>query len=101
MTRKKEEINELQKLNQQVVTNGVDTLQIIDFNRMKILEHNIEEIAALYSPETAITSPYFLTIALAENALGNGVEFFLNTRKIKSYFYHNFSIQIALLNKKH
>jgi len=50
---------------------------------MKRLEPNIEGVAALYSPETAITSPYLLTIALAENALANGVSFFLNT-EVKS-----------------
>ncbi|MBE3115564.1 MAG: FAD-dependent oxidoreductase, partial [Actinobacteria bacterium] len=43
----------------------------------------VKGIAALYSPETAITSPYLLTIALAENALDNGVSFFLNT-EVKS-----------------
>jgi len=83
VAKKKEEIKELQKLKQQGDTNGVDNLQIIDFNEVKRLEPNIEGIAALYSPETAITSPYLLTIALAENALDNGVSFFLNT-EVKS-----------------
>ena len=80
VAKKKEEIKELQKLKQQGDTNGVDNLQIIDLNEVKRLEPNIEGIAALYSPETAITSPYLLTIALAENALDNGVSFFLNTQ---------------------
>jgi len=79
IAKKKEEIKGLQKLKQQGDANGVDNLQIIDFNEVKRLEPNIEGIAALYSPETAITSPYLLTIALAENALNNGVSFFLNT----------------------
>jgi len=80
VAKKKEEIKGLQKLKQQGDTNGVDNLQIIDLNEVKRLEPNIEGIAALYSPETAITSPYLLTIALAENALDNGVSFFLNTQ---------------------
>ena len=80
VAKKKEEIKELQKLKQQGNTNGVDNLQIIDLNEVKRLEPNVEGIAALYSPETAITSPYSLTIALAENALDNGVSFFLNTQ---------------------
>ncbi|OFW46743.1 MAG: FAD/NAD(P)-binding oxidoreductase [Actinobacteria bacterium RBG_13_35_12] len=79
VAKKKEEIKDLQKLKQQGDTNGVNNLQIIDLNEVKRLEPNIEGIAALYSPETAITSPYLLTIALAENALDNGVSFFLNT----------------------
>ena len=80
VAKKKEEIKGLQKLKQQGDTNGVDNLQIIDLNEVKRLEPNIEGIAALYSPETAITSPYLLTIALAENALDNDVNFFLNTK---------------------
>jgi glycerol-3-phosphate dehydrogenase len=79
VAKKKEEIKGLQKLKQQGDTNGVDNLQIIDLNEMKRLEPNLVGMAALYSPETAITSPYLLTIALAENALNNGVSFFLNT----------------------
>ena len=79
IAKKKEEIKDLHKLKQQGDTNGVDNLQIIDLDEVKRLEPNIEGIAALYSPETAITSPYLLTIALAENALDNGASFFLNT----------------------
>ena len=79
VAKKKKEIKGLQKLKQQGDANGVDNLQIINFNEVKRLEPNIEGIAALYSPETAITSPYLLTIALAENALDNGTHFFLNT----------------------
>ena len=66
VAKKKEEIKGLQKLKQQGDTNGVNKLQIINLNEVKKLEPNIEGIAALYSPETAITSPYLLTIALAE-----------------------------------
>ena len=90
IAKKKEEIKGLQKLKQQGNTNGVDNLQIIDLNEVKILEPNIEGVAALYSPETAITSPYLLTIALAENALDNGAKFFLNT-KVKNISNFNSS----------
>jgi len=79
VAKKKEEIKGLQKLKQQGDTNSVDNLQIIDSYEVKKLEPNLVGMAALYSPETAITSPYLLTIALAENALNNGVSFFLNT----------------------
>jgi len=83
VAKKKEEIKGLQKLKQQGDLNGAENLQIIDLDEVKRLEPNIEGIAALYSPETAITSPYLLTIALTENALDNGVSFFLNT-EVKS-----------------
>ncbi len=90
VAKKKEEIKGLQKLKQQGDANGVDSLQIIDLDEVKRLEPNVEGIAALYSPETAITSPYLLTIALAENALDNGVKFFLNT-KVKNISNFNSS----------
>jgi glycerol-3-phosphate dehydrogenase len=79
VAKKKEEIKGLKKLKIQGDKNQVAGLKIIDSEELKRLEPNIEGIAALYSPETAITSPYLLTIALAENALDNGVSFFLNT----------------------
>jgi glycerol-3-phosphate dehydrogenase len=83
VAQKKEEIRELKKLKAQGEKNKVDGLQIIDTAELKKLEPNVKGVAALYSPETAITSPYLLTIALAENALRNGVSFFLNT-EVKS-----------------
>jgi len=76
----KEEIGKLKKLKTQGEKNKVKGLQIIDSNELKRLEPNVRGVAALHSPETAITSPYLLTIALAENALDNGVKFFLNTK---------------------
>jgi len=79
VAQKKEEIRELKKLKTQGEKNKVGGLQIIDSAELKRLEPNVKGIAALYSPETAIISPYLLTIALAENALTNGVSFFLNT----------------------
>jgi len=99
VAKKKEEIKGLQKLKQQGDTNGVDNLQIIDLNEVKRLEPNIEGIAALYSPETAITSPYLLTIALAENALDKGVSFFLNT-EVKSIIRLNNSHFRIKTNKR-
>lgn len=79
VAKKKEEIKGLKELKIQGDKNQVAGLKIINSEELKRLEPNIEGIAALYSPETAITSPYLLTIALAENALNNGVSFFLNT----------------------
>jgi len=80
VAQKKEEIEGLKKLKIQGEKNRVDGLQIIDAVELKKIEPNVKGVAGLYSPETAITSPYLLTIALAENALDNGVSFFLNTQ---------------------
>ena len=45
------------------------------------MEPNLAEdvVDALYAPTGAIVCPFHLTMALAENACENGVEFFLNT----------------------
>ncbi len=60
-------------------TNGAD-LRIIGEEQLKKMEPNVVNgKAAIYSPNSAITSPYELTIAFAENAVKNGAEVFLET----------------------
>lgn len=73
--------NKLQKLLEQGLKNGVKELRIIEKEELKSLEPNISEdaVAALYAPTGGIVCPFLLTIALAENAAVNGVEFRLNT----------------------
>lgn len=73
-----EEMPALERLKTQGDANGVKGLEIIDGERVRKLEPHLEHAyAAMLSPNSAITSPYHLTIALAENAISNGVEFFL------------------------
>lgn len=71
----------LQKLLEQGLQNGVKELRIIEREELKSLEPNISDnaVAALYAPTGGIVCPFNLTIALAENAAVNGVEFRLNT----------------------
>ena len=61
--------------------NGVKDLEIIGRERLKEMEPNIadEAVAALWAPTGAIICPFELTIALAENAAVNGVDFRFNT----------------------
>lgn len=70
----------LKQLMENGIKNGVDDLTIL--NREEILEKephiNPEVKVALYCPSAGITSPYEMTIALAENAIQNGVHFKLN-----------------------
>ena len=49
------------------------------------MEPNLADdvVKALYAPTGAIVCPFHLTMALAENAADNGVEFFLNTEVTK------------------
>ena len=61
--------------------NGVDGYRYLSKKEVKRLEPNItpRQHGAFFLPSTGILSPYKLTIALAENAVENGVEVFLNT----------------------
>lgn len=61
--------------------NGVEGLRIVEADELQRLEPEISKnaAAALYAPTGGIVCPFGLTIALAENACENGVEFYLNT----------------------
>jgi glycerol-3-phosphate dehydrogenase len=74
-----DELPYLEKLKKWGEGNGTRGLAIIDGSEVNKLEPNIKAHAALYSPTSAILDPFELTIALAENALENGVKFSLNT----------------------
>jgi glycerol-3-phosphate dehydrogenase len=61
--------------------NGVPRLRIIGREELAAMEPNIADdvTSALFAPTGAIVCPFHLTMAFAENACVNGVEFFLNT----------------------
>lgn len=61
--------------------NNVPGLAILNRTKLLALEPNLADnvISALFAPTGAIVCPFHLTIALAENACTNGVEFKLNT----------------------
>lgn len=80
IAKERKEIDAIKKLKEQGDQNGVMGLAIIGEKELKEMEPNIKGIAALYSPQSAITVPYLLTIALAESAHKNGVQFFLNSK---------------------
>lgn len=58
-------------------TNGVKGLKILNQEELRQVEPNInpDATAALYAPSAGIVIPFEFTIALAENAANNGVEF--------------------------
>ncbi len=70
----------LERVYEQGKENGAPGLEIIGIDQMRRIQPNVQGIAALWSPSTAIISPYGLTIALAENAKANGVDILLNWR---------------------
>ncbi|EIW19841.1 MULTISPECIES: NAD(P)/FAD-dependent oxidoreductase [Pelosinus] len=88
-----EDMKTLEKLYQYGIKNGVGGLAIIDGEKVRELEPYVskEVKAALYCRNAGVTSPYEFVIALAENAITNGVELKLNTavvgiEKVEDYF---------------
>lgn len=77
-----EDMPALRALYERGIANGVPNLKIISREEARQMEPNLsnEVVAALYAPTGGIVCPFGLTIAMAENAFENGVEFFFNTK---------------------
>ena len=77
-----EDMPKLQALYENGVKNGVEQLEIVDATRLHELEPNVSKnaVAALWAPTGGIVCPFNMTIALAENANANGVDFRFNTK---------------------
>ena len=71
------DVETLVRLKVQGEANGVPGLEMLDAEQMRKKQPDVGGIKALWSPSTGIICPYGLTIALAENAIANGVRFFL------------------------
>lgn len=72
-----EDKEKLIKMKEQGDANNVDGLEIINKEKIKELSPFVEGEFALYSPSTGILNPFIYTIAMAENAVENGVNYFL------------------------
>ena len=79
---KEEDMSILKELKERGAKNGVHDLKIIE-DREELLKRepnlNRKAIAALHAPTAAITSPYELALAMAENAMENGVKILPDT----------------------
>lgn len=69
----------LQTLFERGVQNGVPGLKLLSHAEALAMEPNLNPavIGALYAPSAGIVSPWELCIALVENAVQNGADFFL------------------------
>ena len=78
----KEELDGLKTLYDRGVKNGVKGLKILSREEALEMEPNLSENVegALFAPTGGIICPFELTIAMAENANVNGVDFRFNTR---------------------
>jgi glycerol-3-phosphate dehydrogenase len=88
------EIETLKALCQNGLENGIDDLKIISRDEVLEMEPylNPEVLGALYCKSAGITSPYELTIALAENAVMNGVQLNLNSEVVKIEKHQEFKV---------
>jgi glycerol-3-phosphate dehydrogenase len=79
------DMDKLYELKERGEKNGVPELSVISGEEVRKMEPNITEqvVAALYAPTGGIVCPFNLTIALAENANVNGVEFRFNSEVVK------------------
>ena len=77
----KQEMETIQELYERGIKNGVPQMEILDKESVLKLENNLSEeiVGALYAKTAGIVGPWELAIALAENALENGVELLLNS----------------------
>lgn len=75
------DLHKLDDLKQKGIENGAEGLEIITGEKIWEMEPNLSKNvkAMLYAPTGAIICPFKLTIALAENANVNGVEFAFDT----------------------
>jgi glycerol-3-phosphate dehydrogenase len=76
-----EDLKRLRELKKNGEKNGIKNLEIIRVPKLFELESNLNPQAkyALYAPSAGIISPYKYTIALADNAVINGVKVLLET----------------------
>ena len=76
-----EDLKKLRELKKNGKKNGLKNLEIITGDRLFGLEPNLNPQVkyALYAPSAGIISPYKFTIALADNAVINGVKVLLET----------------------
>lgn len=76
----KEDYDKLERLKEQGERNGVEGLRILSKQDVKEMEPHVSDhvVAALYAPTGGVVCPFNLTIAMAENACVNGVEFCFN-----------------------
>jgi FAD dependent oxidoreductase len=76
------EVKELENLLKRGEKNGVRNLRIVRQAELRAMEPHVTDdaIAALYAPDAGNVIPYEFAIALAENAVDNGVELRIRTQ---------------------
>ncbi|GFP25202.1 glycerol-3-phosphate dehydrogenase [Candidatus Hakubella thermalkaliphila] len=78
----KEQWQLLPELQRKALRNGVFDVHLLGRERVLAIEPELSDqvYGGLAIPRESIVSPYEMAIAMAENAIANGVKFFLGTR---------------------
>ena len=92
---------DLEKLLEKGKANGVPDLRILEREELLALEPNLSDdiTCALFAPTGGIVCPFHMTIAFAENAYTNGMEFFLNT-EVRQIHKTDNGYQLEVLKKE-
>jgi glycerol-3-phosphate dehydrogenase len=71
----------LEELYERGITNGVKELRLLTKEEVLEMEPNLSDntVGALYAPTAGIVCPFEMTIAMAENANQNGIQFSFDT----------------------
>ncbi len=75
-----EDMEQLERTMKQGAVNGCTGLEMIDEAKLHELVPAVVGKFAMWSKNSGIMDPFLYTVALAENAHANGVDFFLTTR---------------------
>ena len=82
VARSEAEIPELETLVDQGRANGVPGLRIVSGEEATQLQPGVRCVAALHVPSSGVVAPYTMTIAFAEDAAANGVQFHLGAEVV-------------------
>ena len=92
-----EERKRLTALFDRGIDKGVQGLRIIDHKELKQLEPNADGEFAIFVPTAGIFDPFLYTIALAENAVINGVRYYFD-HEVKAISKENGSYRVYTIN---
>lgn len=86
-----QDMEKVEELYNRGLANGIPEMRILNGSQLRKMEPNLnkEVIGALHAPTAGIIDPWDLAIALAENAVENGVELLLNHRVTAIKKLHN------------
>lgn len=89
----REEVKVLEELKENGEKLGINDLEILSLDDIRMLEKNVSDkvCKALYAKTSGIVNPYEMTIAMAENACENGVDFkfeaeVIDIKKMDDYY---------------